>query len=82
MTPNFHGTLQTIRKWSALTAVIVDGKLTHIGEGADNNGNLYSAGICHMVALMVLLHHCVHQTHIKHHAKTILLMLIKQHIRL
>ena len=33
------------------------------------------------MALMVLLQHCVHQTHIKHHAKTILLMLIKQHFR-
>ena len=42
-----------------------------------NNGNLYSAGIRHVVALVAVLHHCVHQTHIKHHAKTILLMLIK-----
>ena len=31
---------------------------------------------------MALLHHCVHQTHIKHHAKTKLLMLIKPHFRL
>ena len=31
---------------------------------------------------MALLHHCVHQTHIKHNAKTILLMLIKRHFRL
>ena len=42
----------------------------------NNNGNVYSAGIRHVVAL---LHHCVHQTHIKHYAKTILL--IKQHFR-
>ena len=48
----------------------------------NNNGNLNSAGIRHVVALMALLHHCVHQTHIKHHAKTILLMLIKRYFRL
>jgi len=42
----------------------------------NNNGNLYSAGIRHVVALMALLHNLhVHQTHIKHHANTILLML-------
>ena len=31
---------------------------------------------------MGLLHHCVDQTHIKHHAKAIPLMLIKRHFRL
>ena len=36
----------------------------------NNNGNLYSVGIRHMVA------------HIKHHAKTVLLTLVKQHFRL
>ena len=40
----------------------------------NNNGNLYSASIRHVVALMALLHHCVHQSHIEDHAKTILLM--------
>ena len=34
--------------------------------------NLYSPGIRHMVALMGLLHDCVHQTHIKRHARTML----------
>ena len=29
-----------------------------------NNGNLYSAGIHHEVALIGLEHHCVHQTYI------------------
>ena len=45
----------------------------------NNSGNLY---IRHVVAFMALLHHCVHQTHIKHHAKAILLMLIKRQSRL
>ena len=35
-----------------------------------NNGNLHSAGICHVVALIALLH-------IKRHVKTVLLMPIK-----
>ena len=52
----------------------------------NNKGNFYkeifySASVRHMVALMAVLHHCVHQTHIKHHAKTILFMLIKRHFR-
>ena len=50
-------------------------------DNNNNNGNYFSAGVCHMVALMALLHHCVHQTRIKHHTKTILLMLIQQHFR-
>ena len=39
----------------------------------NNNGNLYSATIRHIVALVELLH-------IKHHVKTILLMPIKRPI--
>ena len=35
-----------------------------------------------MMALMAVLHHCVHQTHVKHHAKTIVLMLVNRHFRL
>ena len=53
--------------------------LSSEAQQTNNNGNFYSTCICHVVALMALLHHCVHHTHIKHHAKIILLMLIKRH---
>ena len=51
-------------------------------HNSNNDGNFYSAGILHVVALMTLLYYCVHQTHVKHHAKTIQLMLIKRQSRL
>ena len=44
----------------------------------NNNVKCHSIVTRHVVVLKVLLHYFVHQSHINHHAKSIILMLIKQ----